>query len=101
MNTLDAFIALTRVLSSETRDMSDMSPKRLVIASVIYPGRTSELNALLFVESIREFAGNLSQTPVWCYVPENKEQLSSKVKDRLLELDILLIPFKETRDSPA
>lgn len=77
-----------------------MSPKRTVFASVIYPGKTSELNALLFVESIREFAGNLSQVPIWCYVPESEEQLSSKVKDKLLALDVLLLPFNEIHSFP-
>ena len=77
-----------------------MSPERLVFASVIYPGRTSELNALLFVESIRDFAGNLSQTPIWCYVPESERQISAKVKDRLLALDVLLLPFNASQKFP-
>jgi hypothetical protein len=77
-----------------------MSPKRIVFASVIYPGKPSELNALLFVESIREFAGNLSQTPIWCYIPKGEEQLSSKVRDKLLALDVLLLPFNEVHSFP-
>jgi hypothetical protein len=80
--------------------MLDMTPKRLVFASVIYHGRTSELNALLFVESIREFGGDLSQAPIWCYVSENDVQISSKVKDRVLALDVLLLPFKESQRFP-
>lgn len=77
-----------------------MTPKKLVFASVIYPGKTSELNALLFVESIREFAGDLSQVPIWCYVPENDVQITSKVKDRLQVLDVHLLPFSEFQKFP-
>ena len=77
-----------------------MTPKKLVFASVIYPGRTSELNALLFAESIREFAGDLSQAPIWCYVPESDKQISTTVKERLLALDVLLLPFMESQRFP-
>ncbi len=77
-----------------------MANKRLVIASVINPGRISELNALLFAESIREFAGDLSQAPIWCYVPESGGPISSTVKERLLTLDVQLLPFKESQRFP-
>ena len=77
-----------------------MANKRLVIASVINLGRISELNALLFAESIREFAGGLSQAPIWCYVPESDKQISTTVKERLFALDVLLLPFKESQRFP-
>ncbi|MHA1943294.1 MAG: hypothetical protein ACW96M_02755, partial [Candidatus Thorarchaeota archaeon] len=77
-----------------------MANKKMVFASVIHPGRTSELNALLFVESFREFAGDLSRTPIWCYVPESDEQISTTVKERLLALDVLLFPFNESQRFP-
>jgi hypothetical protein len=65
----------------------------LVFCSIVHPDRNSERNALLLVESIRAFAGSLSENPVWCYVPEHGEQLSTDAMDRLLALGVTLIPF--------
>lgn len=68
--------------------------EKLTFASIIFPSKSSETNALLLAESIRTFAGSLSQTPIQFFVPENGEQLSSAVRDRLLALKVTLIPFE-------
>jgi len=68
--------------------------ERLIFASIIFPSRSSETNALLLAESIRAFAGSLSQAPIMFFIPENGEQLSSAVRDRLLALNVTLIPFE-------
>ena len=66
----------------------------LVFCTIVHPSRNSEKNALLLAESIRAFAGSLSENPVWCYVPEHGEQISTDARDRLLALDVTLIPFE-------
>lgn len=68
--------------------------KKLVFTSVIFPRDLSETNALLLAESIRKFAGSLSKNPIWYYFPDYGEQISKPVRDRLLSLDVFLIPFE-------
>ncbi|NIQ06852.1 MAG: hypothetical protein GWO20_14335, partial [Candidatus Korarchaeota archaeon] len=63
-------------------------------ASVVFPSKSSEANALLLAESIHAFAGSLSQAPVWFFMPEYGKQLSENVKDKLLTLNVALRPFK-------
>lgn len=67
--------------------------KKLIFASIIFPGKSSETNALLLAESIRTFAGSLSKYPLWFFVPERETQLSSDVNDRLFALNATMIPF--------
>jgi len=73
--------------------------KELIFTSIVHPSKSSETDALLLVESIRAFAGSLSQAPIWCFVPEYGKQLSGVAKSRLLELDATLIPFKIDREA--
>ena len=65
----------------------------LVFASIVFPDSSSETNALLLAESIRAFAGSLSQAPVWVYIPQNGKQLSAVAMNKLSALDVTLIPF--------
>ena len=75
-----------------TRERTNGQTK-LVFASIVFPDRSSETNALLLAESIRAFAGSLSHTPVWFYVPQDGKQLSRIVRNKLSALDVTLIPF--------
>ena len=68
--------------------------ERLIFASIIFPSKSSETNALLLAESIRTFAGTLSQAPIWFFIPENETQLASAVRDKLLALNVTLLPFE-------
>jgi hypothetical protein len=68
--------------------------EKLVFASSIFPSKTSETNALLLAESIRTFAGSLSQARIWFFVPESETQLSSIVRDKMLALNVTLVPFE-------
>ena len=68
--------------------------ERLIFASIVLPNRSSETNALLLGESIRVFAGSLSQAPIWFFSPESGEQLSAAVEDRLRAFDVSVIPFE-------
>jgi hypothetical protein len=66
----------------------------LIFTTVVYPNHRSEMNTLLLVESIRDFAGSLSQSPVWCFVPQDEKELSSDFRTRLSKLNARLIPFE-------
>jgi hypothetical protein len=71
--------------------------KRLVFTSTISPGKQPDTNALLLAESIRAFAGGLSESPIWFYVTGDLDELSIDVEDRLQALDVDLIPLKVDR----
>ncbi len=71
---------------------------KLTIASIMHPGKHSEINALLFAGSVRSFAGSLSDTPIWFYVPERAENLSEHAKDKFSELDVKLFPLDVSMD---
>ena len=56
----------------------------MIYALPLYPDKSSEKNALLLIESIRSFAGNLSANPIWCIVPLYNGQLSCDFKKKLV-----------------
>jgi len=67
----------------------------LIFASIVYPAaRFSEMEAVLLTESIRAFAGSLSRSPIWFFIPEFGRQLSDSTRDKLLAMDVKLVPFK-------
>jgi len=66
---------------------------KLIFTSIVFPSKSSEQNALLLTESIRAFAGSLSKNPIWCFVPNSGKQLSTSVKNKLLGMNITLMPF--------
>ncbi|MCW4053151.1 MAG: hypothetical protein NWE78_08095, partial [Candidatus Bathyarchaeota archaeon] len=68
--------------------------ERLIFATIVSPDKSSETSVMLLAESIRTFAGSLSQTPIWCFVPENGKPISAHVKEELVDLNVTLIPFK-------
>jgi hypothetical protein len=75
-------------------DYNSDKRKRLVFASTVYPTKSSETNAILLADSIRTFAGSLSRSPILYFTPEYGKQLSSATKDRLVFLNVKVIPFK-------
>jgi len=68
--------------------------ERLVFASVVYPTKFSETNAILLADSIRTFAGSLSKNPMWFFAPECQGPLSTSARGRLDSLNVKVIPFK-------
>jgi hypothetical protein len=83
------------VISQKWAGAEDMTKKEaLIFTTVVYPTEWSETNALLLVESIRAFAGNLSQAQVWCLVPQYGKKLHTETVNRLTELDATLIPYE-------
>ena len=70
-----------------------MKPQQLIFTTVIFPRKGSETNTLLLVESIRAFAGTLSENPIWVLTPDSSQQLSTATKNKLQTLDAKLISF--------
>ena len=64
-----------------------------VIASTLLPTKWSEINAILFLESIRAYAGNLSYIPVWFFMP-NDEELSRSTQEKLEKLNASIRLFE-------
>ncbi len=71
-----------------------MNQRKLVIATIVFPGDSSEASTRLLVESIRAFAGSLSDVDIWCFMPESGKDLSPKTRSKVDELDVRLIPFE-------
>jgi hypothetical protein len=94
-NTYSIILALTIIVSSIVMPpVQEENKDVLIFTTVVYPNHRSETNTLLLVESIRDFAGSLSQAPVWCFVPQYEKELSSAFRTRLSELNARLIPFE-------
>ena len=72
--------------------------RKVVFTLAISPGE-SGTSALLLAESIRAFAGRYAEPPIWLYVTPNTDALSCEVEDRLLALDVELIPFEVDREA--
>lgn len=68
--------------------------EELIFTTVVYPTEWSETNVLLLVESIRAFAGSLSQAPIWCFIPQYGKKLTAQTVDRLTKLDATLMPYE-------
>ena len=66
---------------------------KLIFTSIAYPTESSEKDAVLLAESIRTYAGSLSQAPIWYFVPKIGREFSELVKKKLDSLDVELIPF--------
>ena len=66
---------------------------QLAFASIVFPREGSETNAILLAESLRGFAGNLSENPISFYTPGDGAGLSEAFRERLSGLGGALVPF--------
>ncbi len=71
---------------------------RLIFTTVAYPAEWSEKNTLLLIESIRNFGGDLSQSTIWCMMPNYGTQPSETFKEGLAALNTDLISFPIERE---
>lgn len=67
--------------------------QKIIFASIVFPSRISETNAILLAESIRAFSGSLSHFPVWLLTPKGGTDLSTTFRDKLYALDVTMVPF--------
>jgi len=69
-----------------------MSSQQKIVFGFV-SGRGYEVQSLILVRSLRQFGGELSNLPVWIFVPEGQSMDSSK-EQALLKLNTRIIPFK-------
>jgi hypothetical protein len=74
--------------------------EKLVFASTVLPQKVSERRFLLLVESIRDFAGSLSQAPILCLTFDNENDLSMGAKNRLSAFNVEFIRVRAETDIP-
>jgi hypothetical protein len=86
------------ILHSMSSTGSSNGHRRVVFTAALSP-ESRGTSALLLAESIRAFAGHLSESPIWLYITPNADTLPCDVEDRLLALDTELIPFKVDREA--
>ncbi|MFW9992886.1 MAG: hypothetical protein ACFFD4_12655 [Candidatus Odinarchaeota archaeon] len=60
--------------------------------------RGAELGAVLLTESIRRFAGTLSDCPVWALVPESEDNIAVEVREQLSSLGVQIFPYTADPD---
>jgi hypothetical protein len=70
----------------------DETMNKMIFACFV-AGQKDIPKALILAESIRTFAGDFSDAPIWLMVPQEFKQLSKKVKAKIDVLDIKLHSF--------
>ncbi|MBN2548055.1 MAG: hypothetical protein JXB15_02770 [Anaerolineales bacterium] len=71
-----------------------MMNKKIIFASIVYPTRSSEQDALLLAESLRAFAGSMADLPIWFFFPQIGKPLSRVFLERLQPLKVELTSFE-------
>lgn len=72
---------------------------KIIFTTVAYPVEWSEANTLLLTESIREYGGELSRSPIWCFVPDFGPSPSEAFKEKMAALNTELISFEIERET--
>ena len=70
----------------------------VIFASVVLPNKLSETDAVLLAASIREFGGSLANAPIWFFMPEYGEQLTTATTTKLDSLDVKRVPLKLNKE---
>ncbi|MDF1540231.1 MAG: hypothetical protein P1Q69_15155 [Candidatus Thorarchaeota archaeon] len=73
--------------------VSQEDNKRVAFTSIAYPTESGEKDAVLLAESIRTYAGLVSQAPIWYFIPKIGREFSDSAKNKLISLKVELIPF--------
>ena len=68
-----------------------MNYKEKIIFS--YIAFDSNPETLILPESIRKFAGKLSKSRIWMFIPNTKDKLKQEVAEKLSSLEVEIIPF--------
>ncbi|MHA2246119.1 MAG: flavin reductase family protein [Candidatus Hodarchaeales archaeon] len=64
-----------------------------------YTSSASDLEAPILAASIREFAGILSDCPIWVLIPQSEKEIPKEIEKQLLSLDVQIIPYSVDSDS--
>ncbi len=65
----------------------------LAFASIVYPQRNSEIDAILLAESVRKFAGSLSDNSLIFYTPKDETTFSKGFIEKISNLNAELFTF--------
>ena len=57
-----------------------------------------DIEAQIFVASIRQFAGPLSKSPIWMFIPKSKEKIPQHLNKRFSSLNVDIIPVSVKPD---
>lgn len=76
-----------------------MPDNKLIFTTVAYPVEWSEANTLLLTESIREHGGDLSQSTIWCFMPDFGPKPSQTFQENMAAMDAELIFFEIERET--
>jgi hypothetical protein len=71
----------------------DVSQMEKLIFTCVSGISDLDVRVPILAASIRKFAGTLSDSPIWVFVPEQENGIPEKTKDQLSSLDIQVIPF--------
>ncbi len=66
---------------------------RLIFAFMAATGR-SAAQALILTRSIRAFAGEFSDNPIWVLTPQSEDRLSREAREKLVSLDARVTAFR-------
>lgn len=86
------FLILLPINLLSTEVNSPSGENDLVFACLVVPGQ-NEVESLIWARSIRKFGGKFSSYPIWIFVPNKVENLSSERREKLTELGVQLFSF--------
>jgi hypothetical protein len=75
-----------------------METVEMLFAFMVVPAQT-EQEAIILVESIRTFAGQFADSPIWALVPMGMGDLSPTTQARFEASNVTLLPFPIAEDS--
>ncbi len=70
----------------------------VVYAATVYPTETSEANALILANSIRQRGGSLSECPIWFFTPFYGKALSEQTERLLEDLNVHMCEFNMDKE---
>jgi len=65
----------------------------MIFAFMVIPEQ-SERDAIILAESLRAFAGQYSDSPIWAMVPSGLGNLAVTTQTRLIESNVTILPFE-------
>lgn len=83
-------IVILRPSSSQSLEVQKMLDNQTVVIGTFIETPQSKHHVLILAESIREFGGLLSKSPIWAYMPEQILDKDPEINKKLLEFNVEL-----------
>lgn len=71
-----------------------LSPAKRVIFAFMAASGSTETEALILAGSIRAFAGEFADNPIWVLTPETEDSISEAIREKLVSLNARLVPYE-------